>query len=761
MRREADVEKGRGDTGAPTATGHVRVLHLAHPPSDLRLSEAARQEAVTLTLPPTDGGGLAGVTVNSVVAAARRQLRLGDAALQLSLHGVVLPPQQDVAEMLSSVPRATRQRLVFLLSPSHAVGAGAKGEEAIKTPRQVMFAEPPLSASPTQAALAPTRNGEATHSPSLHAAVDAASGRESPAPQCVFFESWLHPHRCGRCQRVRAQHCLFAPTRQERLQSGMTLAKKTTRPQRRQSPETGVALQKLVLPYYYADPRQWRPQRGERYHGHSETCHDFCASWGNPQLCRNCQRPKEMHQVDDKRAVGRPSATPARRQRSLESSFVHAAGNTSPPAYARKACPHLVPSSNSEYCTACYSRRVKQISQVERCSPLIHVTPRRQRASPARAKTHSLEDWLALPSAEEGTATVRRGEARSRVNTKRGRKQLDGAGRGRGLTLVEARPYLSFSSSSSASSFAGPGAPPVATVPKRRNNRGAAVADIPWGLVLQYTTLDELRVCRSVSSAMRTAAVPLIHENCTYILNVFDVPRRKRELLVQHADRYASLILDALRQRTPCYAPMDAATHPLRFRRFCLLRFLAAMQALSCGSEDGVVEAAIQLGRNRASPAPSGYLLSFSPTGHVLAGGRSGKGGTVGDAFAAQEFAHDAAAKTALVPFIKRLAWCDPASLSRAAVHGIVDAFEAISVAAAASLVHRCDDGQLTEVGRDTQQTRFFSLEEFFDKHALLPLVDFLQTVEVVAQMKWKTQIFVGAHSHDHHLHRRLCHFAG
>ncbi|ESL07820.1 hypothetical protein TRSC58_04487 [Trypanosoma rangeli SC58] len=762
MRREEDTEEERDDFVAPTATGWVRILHLEHPPKDLNLSDAERQQAVTLTLPLSGGGGcggLGGVTVNRVVEAARRQLHLGDAALQLSLHGVVLPLRQELSEIVGDLPNGTRQRLVFLLSPSPASDLGTKEEKTSKRKRRIIFEEPLLSISPTKATFTLRGSEEVTHSPSMHSALDTASGKQSPASQCVFFESWLHPHRCGQCQQVRGQHSVFTPNRQERLQSAMTLAKKKTLLWRHQSPGKGDEVQKLMLPYYYADPQQWRSQRGERYHGRGETCHNFCASWGNPQLCCSCHTTKEMHKIEDKHAVERPSTTPARQQRNRASSLVHG-GNTSPPAYARKACQHLVPSSSNEYCRACYTQRVKRISQVGQRSPLTHVAARRQRALPGRPKVLKVADWLALPAAENADVIMRSDNTRSHLNTKRGGKQLDGAKSGREMALMDAYSALSFSSSSSCCPFTVLEALPAATVPKRRSNCSASLADIPWGLVLQYTTLDGLRVCRAVSSTLRAAAIPVIYENCRYILDVFDVPRQKRELLTKYADRYASLILDAVHQRTLCSPLMDAATHPLHFRYFCLLRFLAAMQLLNSESENNAMEEDIQRGKSQVLPAPSVYSPPPSPTAHALVGRGRGSG-VAGDTFTAQKLARDKVAQAALGPFIKRLAWCNPTSLSQAAAQGIADAFEEISVAAAASLVYRCDGARPSEAGRDTQQTQFLSLGVFFERHALLPLVDFLQTVEVVTRMKWRARKFLYAHCHDYHFHSNLYHITG
>ncbi|RNE99230.1 hypothetical protein TraAM80_08303 [Trypanosoma rangeli] len=762
MRREEDTEEERCDFAAPTATGWVRILYLEHPPNDLNLSDAERQEAVTLTLPLTGGGGcggLGGVTVKHVVEAARRQLHLSDAELQLSLHGVVLALRQELAEIVGDLPHGTRQRLVFLLSPSPASDLGTKEEKTSKRKRRIIFADPPLLVSPTKAAFTPRRGGEVTYSPSMHSALDTARGKWSAASQCVFLESWLHPHRCGRCQRVRGQHSVFTPNCQEHLQSATRLAEKKTLLWRHQNPGKGNEVQKLMLPYYYADPQQWRSQRGERYHGRGETCHSFCASWGNPQLCRTCQTTKEMHKIEEKHAVERPSTTPARQLRSLASSLVHG-GNTSPPAYARKACQHLVPSSSNEYCRTCYMQRVKRISQIGQRSPLTHVAAVWQRASPRRPKVPKVADWLALPAAENADAIMRSDNAHGHVNTKRGGKQLDGAGSGREMTLVDAYSAPSLSSSSSCCPFTVLEALPRATVPKRRSNCSVSLADIPWGLVLQYTTLDGLRVCRAVSSTLRTAAIPLIYENCRYILDVFDVPRQKRELLTKYADRYASLILDAVHQRTLCSALMDAATHPLHFRCFCLLQFLAAMQVLNSESENDLMEREIQRGKNRVLPELSVCSPPPSPTAHALAGGKRGSS-AAGDTFTAQELTRDEMAQAALGLFIKRLAWCNHTSLSQAAAQGIADAFEEISVAAAASLLYRCDGAQPSEAGRDTQQTHFLSLGFYFERHALLPLVDFLQTVEVVTRMKWRARKFLNAHSHEYHFHSSLYHITG
>ncbi|PBJ78216.1 hypothetical protein BCY84_05093 [Trypanosoma cruzi cruzi] len=757
MRREYVANEGRGETTAPTATACVRVVHMEHPSSRLHLSEAERQGAVTVPLPSTDGGGdeSRGVlTVTCVVEAARRQLRLDDTALQLSLHGVVLSPQQDLAEVLETLPCETRKRLVFLLSPTPTNALDRQEGERSKKSKQVMFAESSSPAS-TRVELAAMTDGEVSQSLPMHVSPNLERGTQSTTSQCVFLESWLKPNRCARCQCVRAQHSVFTPTRQERLQSAMVLARKTTsRTRRCQSTERERGLRESGLPYYYADPHQWEPQRGERYHGRGESCHEFCALWGSPMLCRNCQRVKETHEIEVKHAVTQVSTTTARRPRSLESSLVHSGGN-SPPAYARKTCQHLTPSSSSDYCTVCYTQRVKQMSRVGPRSPLVDLTPRRQCVSPARPKANNVADWLAVPAAgKEVSAIQKKDVCSSDDKIRRRAKQRNGAESTKDMALTHANNAHSFSSSFLSTAVAKK-KKSILTVPPRRINCGALRKGIPWDLVLPYMTFDDLLVCRTVSSAMCSVAISIIYENCHYIMDILDIPIRKRELLVKHANRYASIILDALQEKRPCSEPTDAATHPRRLFHFCILRFLGALQALSPERENGLTERGTQEGRNWAFTDCLEYFPPVLPRDDALAVVK--RGNMVGEVCAAQKLLYGEEARVALRSLIEKLAWCDSNSLPPMATQGITDAFEAISVAAAASLVYICDDTRLNGMKSNTKNTRFMSLGGFFEEHTLMPLVDFLLSVEVVTKMKWRTRKFLDAlRQHHHQQHHQL-----
>ncbi|EKF39555.1 hypothetical protein MOQ_000214 [Trypanosoma cruzi marinkellei] len=751
MRREHVANEGRGDITAPTATAYVRVVHKDHPPSSLHLSEAERQEAVTVPLVSTGGDGdeSRGVlTVMCVVEAARQLLRLDEAALQLSLHGVVLSPQQDLAEVLEILPCETRKRLVFLLSPTPADALDRQEGKRSRKSKQVMFAESP---SPTskRVEVAAMMDGDVAQSSPMHGSPNLERGMQSTKSQCVFLESWLQPNRCARCQCVRAQHSVFTPTRQERLQSAMVLANKTvSRTRRCQSTERDREFRESGLPYYYADPHQWEPQRGERYHGRSESCHDFCASWGSPMLCRNCQRVKEAHEVEVKPAVTQVSTTTVRRPRSMESSLVHSGGN-SPPAYARKTCPHLTPSSSSEYCTVCYTQRVKQISQVGPRSPLVDVTPRRLHASPARLKANNVADWLALPAAGKEVSNMQKKDSFSSDDKRRIRaKQRNGAESWKEMALMHANNVHAFSSSFLSTTVAKK-KKSILTIPLTRINYGAFQKGIPWDLVLPYVTFDDLLVCRAVSSAMCRAAVSLVYENCHYIIDVFDIPLWKRELLVQHANRYASVILEALHEKRPCFEPTDAVTHPLRFLHFCILQFLGALRALGPERENGLIEKSTREGKNRALTECLDYFPSVLPAADALAVVR--RGDMVGEVCTAQRRLHGEEARVALRSLIEKLAWCNFNAISPMETQGITDAFEAISVAAAASLVYICDDTQLDGVKSNTKQTRFMSLGKFFEEHALMPLVNFLLLVEVVTKMKWRSRKFLDVLRHHHH----------
>ncbi|KEG10857.1 hypothetical protein DQ04_03211010 [Trypanosoma grayi] len=774
-------------------TEEVRVVYSEHPPPGLRLREEERRDAVFVAVPAEgmrEGRGVVSAAGVATVACKQLQLPVAGAALQLSLHGVVLSPQQDVVDLLESIPQGTRSRIVFLLSPvgNEELEEQQQKQKKSKT-RGVVFAEalPPSTAVSVAAmgrcAMTQQQQQVVVEEEEALFCVNEKSVKErfgTPTAQCLFRESWLNPKRCSHCHRVREQHSTFSPTRQEAFASAMTLANegvclrwKQAPPKPHQAPRvqphnppqgedqeerTGGA---PVLPYYYADPQQWEPQRGAQYHACAEACHDFFMLWGNPTVCARCHRAKDAHRPEAIPPTPRLAATPAGRVRRPPSSNV--ADGALSPCRVRKSCELFTPLwNNNEYCSTCYMQKSSHASSpaVGRSS-LSRVTPRRrphqqqQPVSTAQPKQQRVTDWLSTSANESGeSAGEMCNSSRAVTTVARNVERLESmelvAAAGASTStfpppssfsalLMPQTEALAFSCAPLEAATRRSVVPSWATSPSRVQRMcgvAASARDIPWDIVLRYVTLEGLLVCRNVCRRLHATAVPLIEVNCRYILDTLDVPLQKRNLLATCADRYASVIVDAMSQKVARCDPADAATHPLRFFRHCVLQLFRAAQAVvlpsgSSGSpskksrEFCVVAAAaaaaaspaevavVIAARGAPPPPPSDLPNRGSPT-HM----------DEGDI----DFVRSV---------LQSLVSCDTITVSQMAIECIVDSFDAIGVAAAASLVRLYEDEQQSGRGNRTECTQFLSLGEFFEEFALMPLVDFLHAVEVVAQMKW------------------------